>query len=406
MSGEVPSQEGDETALALIRLVGASIDEFLKPENFERLTADLEAASNAITDKVFEYWTQNKCLEVAFNLEHRGAEIILHTRIKNTKHRVTVPFDKRSKGFVWFFSFLVAFSDHKDKRVVLLLDEPGLNLHARAQGDLLRFIDEELAPHHQVIYTTHSPFMVEPHKWDRIRTVEDTEKFGTRVSNDPLETDSDTLFPLQAALGYDIAQTLFVSPNNLLVEGPSDLIYMNLASERAAIEGRARLDSRWSIVPVGGADKISTFVSLLKGSKLNVAAFIDINPKDQQRVDNMLRNRLLKKSNLLTAAMIVEREHADIEDMFDPEAYVAVVNEAYKNELSKPLTLLELSSEEPRIVKRIEKYFESKGIAGGKFNHYRPASALLSKPDLQKRLFDSSTVARFGLAFDKLNALI
>ena len=157
-------KENEYVALALIKLVGATIDEFLRQDNYERLKADLEAASNAITDQVFKFWTQNKELEVEFDLEPKFDqnrtlnETILHVRIKNRKHRVTVPFDKRSRGFVWFFSFLVAFSDYRDKEgaVILLLDEPGLNLHAKGQDDLLNFIDDGLAPHHQVIYSTES----------------------------------------------------------------------------------------------------------------------------------------------------------------------------------------------------------------------------------------------------------
>jgi len=113
--------------------------------------------------------------------------------------------------------------------VNILLDEPGLNLHGRAQGDLLRYIEEKLEPNHQVIYTTHSPFMVPADRLDYVRTVEDVVEqkgpfdfisHGTKVGGDVLSTDPDTLFPLQAALGYEISQTLFVGEHTLLVEGP------------------------------------------------------------------------------------------------------------------------------------------------------------------------------------------
>ena len=93
---------------------------------------------------------------------------------------MTVPFDDRSKGFVWFFSFLAYFSqiERGDRDLVLLLDEPGLSLHAKAQGDFLRLIENRLAPKHQVVYTTHSPFMIDARKLDRIRTVEDVDGKG------------------------------------------------------------------------------------------------------------------------------------------------------------------------------------------------------------------------------------
>ena len=70
-----------------------------------------------------------------------------------------MPFDERSRGFVWFFSFLTYFSNLEEEKtndLVLLLDEPGTNLHAMGQTDFLRFIKERLANKNQVIYSTHS----------------------------------------------------------------------------------------------------------------------------------------------------------------------------------------------------------------------------------------------------------
>ena len=113
-------------------------------------------------------------------------------------------------------------------------------LHGKAQGDLLTYIEKELRPHHQVIYTTHSPFMVDPLHFDRVRLVEDksmdaetpddipAEQRGTKVTKDVLAVSDSSLFPLQGALGYELCQTLFVGPNCLIVEGPSDLRYLNL----------------------------------------------------------------------------------------------------------------------------------------------------------------------------------
>lgn len=44
---------------------------------------------------------------------------------------------------------------------------------------------------------------------------------GAQVTTEVLATDRDSFFPLQAALGYDIAQNLFVGADDLLVEGNS-----------------------------------------------------------------------------------------------------------------------------------------------------------------------------------------
>lgn len=91
-----------------------------------------------------------------------------------------------------------------------------LYLHAKSQSDLLAHLEKDFP--NQILFTTHSPFMVPTHQLESVRTVNISEKTGTTVTNAPTG-DSRTLFPLQAALGYNIAQSLFIGPKNLVVEG-------------------------------------------------------------------------------------------------------------------------------------------------------------------------------------------
>ncbi|NJL77914.1 MAG: ATP-binding protein [Richelia sp. SM2_1_7] len=212
----------DKTVLALLHLARISIDDLMTPSGYETSKAKLEGISNLITDRVFKYWTQNQDLEVQFDIKEDPNDVApfnngknLYIRIRSQRHRVTVPFNQRSKGFIWFFSFLVWFDSIKkqtntNRDLILLLDEPGLNLHALAQADLLRYIDH-LAKSHQIIYTTHSPFMIHSDRIHEVRTVEDLPKEGTKISDNVSGSDPKTIFPLQAALGYTIAQNLFIS---------------------------------------------------------------------------------------------------------------------------------------------------------------------------------------------------
>ncbi|MEN6443623.1 MAG: AAA family ATPase [Methanoregula sp.] len=410
------TDEADRTFLALLSLSDNKLEDFESVTNYERLKAELEAASISISDQVFEYWTQNKQLEVEFDISQANPNDppplnngpILHVRIKNNRHRVTVPFDERSRGFIWFFSFFAYFSqiERSDADLILLLDEPGLNLHAKAQGDFLRFIDERLAPKHQVIYTTHSPFMIDPNALTSVRTVQDVDEKGTKISEDILRNDQDTIFPLQAALGYDLAQTLFIGPNCLLVEGPSDLIYLKILSEAVISHGKNGLDPRWVVTPVGGADKVSTFVSLLGANELNIAVLIDISERDKQRIKNLKGNHFLGNKNLINIGEITGAKDADIEDLFEPQFYLNLVNGAYPKELSQKLTLKSFTNQNPRIVKRIEEYFKLQAISGGHFNHYLPAVFLLNEQsDLLKKI-DVATIDRAAALFQKINVLL
>ena len=241
----------DQPLLGLIDLAGLKLDKLVNPGRTETLIARLEAAENQLTRRVLKYWSQNQHLRMKFDIRPAQPEdgpgmntgTNIWGRVQDTKHMVTTPLGTRSRGFVWFFSFLAWYSKLRKEGVplILLLDEPGLSLHAKAQGDLLHYFEEELKPHHQLVYTTHSPFMVEPTRFDRVRIVQDLsieahsddlpeQQQGTKVFTDVLEATSDSLFPLQGALGYEINQTLFVGPNSLVVEGVSDLLYIQTMS--------------------------------------------------------------------------------------------------------------------------------------------------------------------------------
>ena len=138
---------------------------------------------------------------------------------------------------------------------------------------MLKFI-EDLSDNYQILYTTHSPFSIPSNKLERVRTVLETEE-GSIISDSIQEKDPNTLFPLQAALGYDIAQNLFISSKNLLVEGVSDLIILTAISGILESENRTFLRNDITIVPTGGLEKVATFISLLRGSKLEIACLLD-----------------------------------------------------------------------------------------------------------------------------------
>jgi predicted ATP-dependent endonuclease of OLD family len=226
-TAEEDRTESQDTALSLFDLAGVTVEN-LMAEDYETRVADLQAAANTVTNEIFEFWTQNDQLTVRFDVDkhtkqHPQGQVAvvrdLLIRIHDQLHQVDTSFDVRSTGFQWFFSFIAAFSAYEnyDGDIVVLLDEPGLGLHARAQKDFLRFIDERLGSRRQVIYSTHSPFMVQPTRMERVRIVEDktdrkNRDAGAIVSSDVFSTDADTLFPLQAALGYDLAQHLSSAP--------------------------------------------------------------------------------------------------------------------------------------------------------------------------------------------------
>lgn len=394
------SSEEFKIAKALFELSGLQVSDIQSEANFEAFKAQLEATSNSITDDMFEYWTTNQNLEIRFDIEHSTNNVrYLNIRIYNSKHRVTLPLKNRSKGFLWFFSFLVWFSKiqgDKNSKYILLLDEPGLSLHASAQNDLLRFIDEKLAPEYQVIYTTHSPFMIDSLKLNEVRTVYDTQnpKIGSVVSDAVEEKDSDTLFPLQAALGYTIAQNLYVSPQNLLVEGISDLVYLNHFSTILKDMGKEGLSDDVTIVPVGGADKIATFISLMRGNELSTVCLLDTftDQGAEVRLKRMVEQKIIADKKILYYHSIIEQTFADIEDLFSKEEYLTLYNGAF----GASVQISDLDMDRP-IMSQLKRLNGNKS-----FNHYSPANYMVK--NIGTLSFSEETIGRFEKLFSMVNS--
>lgn len=407
--------DADETAQGLMQLAGTTLNELMSEEGYETAKAKLEAIGLNITEKIFEFWKQNQDLDVEFDLKADAKDVApyntgvnLYIRIKNRRHGVTVPFDQRSKGFIWFFSFLVWFDAVQSRAetndaLILLLDEPGLNLHALAQADFLSYI-RELSAQHQIIYTTHSPFMVDSARLEDVRVVEDRVKEGTKITGDLAGSSDESIFPLQAALGYSIAQNLFIGKRNILIEGPADLILLQHMGALLEANGKLGLNDA-ILVPVGGLDKLATFVALLGSNKLKLVVLHDRASTPHQKLEDLIRQRLIERKRVLDFSMFIAPPppEADIEDMLPVDTYIEAFNMAYAKELNGVRLLAENLGPHPRIVERINIWLKAQGISllkDGGFNHYRVAQAAL--PLLTAAKLKPQDLASFERLFTKV----
>jgi predicted ATPase len=392
-------QPGERTALALLRLAGVAADEFAESE-YEVRKAALESAATTVSEEVFRYWSQNPELTVELDLDFReagqngqGGPPFLDVRIRNDRHRVTTNLGERSGGFVWFFSFVAAFSELRDAEdLILLLDEPGLGLHAAGQADLLRYLDEQLAVGHQVVYTTHSPFMVDAGRPHRVRTVEDVAGEGTRVCEGAAATSRDTVLPLTGALATSLLEGVGAGPRTLLVGGVPDLVYLEVMSAYLRDGGRRGLDPAWRVLPTGGLGGLPVLATLL-GAPLEAAVLLEVGA-GHPSVRALADQGVVLPERLLALTELTGQSEAGLEDLFDDAFYLHLVAATGVEELDP-----EQLAGEGSIVGRIER------ATGTALDRYRPARYLLTQQQRLLPAIGREPLHRFTRLFATLDEL-
>ena len=257
-------------------------------ENIDERAIRLSSASMDISQRFSNWWHQRRH-RIRY---HADGDYFRIWVADDLRPHVEIELESRSKGFQWFFSFYLVFlaeSDHGHKNALLLLDEPGLNLHPTAQQELIDFF-EELSQDNQLAYTTHSPFLIDGENLHRVRPVYEEDTGHSKVTSTWWPSDRDTIFPLQAAAGYAMIQGLLQHQKNLLVEGMSDFYYLQALSAQCGQTRREGLSDEIYITPCGGASKIGLIASLFLGQRARPVVILDTDQAGRSR-----RNSLLKE---------------------------------------------------------------------------------------------------------------
>ena len=401
--------EEDKTFLMMLEMAGLDFDQEYQratSENKEQRMLDMNDSSLTLTKLLADHWSQR---EYQIRFEADGFHVIAF--VSDEIQPSLVPLDERSKGFQWFFSFDSTFL-HETKgtfsNAVILLDEPGLHLHAAAQRDLLLRL-KEYAEGNQLIYTTHMPFLIDMERLDNIRVCIESKDQGTIVSADFYAADEHARFPLQAALGLSISQSLFVGPYNLVVEGVTDYWFVSTMATILRSESMGSLDERIVVTPAGAATKAAYVAIMLLGQQLNVVVLLDSDPEGERVAEGLIKEWIIKDKHVFLLGQILRRDgEATLEDMFTDEYYLEFVNEAYQRELKdSPITLDEVGNC-GQIVQRIEGTFVARGLSlnseNKAFNKGRVAKRLMTElPKISLKDLPEEMVENFSRLFDEIN---
>lgn len=403
-SGKLGPDEA--TIIVIMTMAGLDLEEEVRKGNEddrEQRILDMNDASQTLTTLISDRWSQKK-YEVMFQAD--GQHFI--TFVKDVNDKVLVPLEERSRGFQWFFSFdmlLMHETRGKFMNAIILLDEPGLHLHAAAQRDLLDRM-KAYSKDNQLIYSTHLPFMIDFKRLENIYVAEENGKEGAKVHKNWATADKDARFTLQAALGLSWSQSLFVGQYNLVVEGVDDFWLLTTFSTLFEEAGQAGINPELVVTPAGGASKVAYVGTILQGQELHVAVLLDSDLAGQQAFEHLVHQWILKDKLVLMLGDVIGSNPCALEDVFSETYYLTKVAECYAKELSgKPLVLDAKTEGKKAIVARVEEAFSKLSLP--EFNKGRVAKRImadLGKKDLAS--IDKDTVAKFRKVINAINQLI
>lgn len=321
--GKTPSpNKNDSDALKIYR------------DTLDKRSYQLDAASIRLTKEIKAIWNPNPNRPEAEKINISADGQYLKVSIEDDIG-VKIELDQRSEGFQWLVSFYVVFfaeAMDKHKNAILLLDEPGMSLHGLKQRDFRETLSK-LSKQNQTIYTTHSPFLVGPDELDLVRVVElkDREE-GTKVHTTISSSDPAGLLPLQEALGYDLAQSLFTQTKNLVLEGLTDYWYVEATATLLREDSVVNLDNKIALVFANSAGKVVYYATILHAHNLKIAALLDSDAAgDQAAQQESLVHTLGNKNILRTQDYCSNVSKAEIEDLLR-DTLIEIVKSEYSKD--------------------------------------------------------------------------
>ena len=387
--------------LEFCELVGVNLDELQSVAEGER-ESFFSIANTEVTKIAKDIWRDNS-YELYFRIDGDKLNVmVLSGNVDSQPAR----FESQGFGFRTHFSLAVSLSINKKiselKNSILLLDEPGLHLHAQKQMKLIDFFLNDIK--NQILYTTHSPFLIPMKQLELIRPVYKTKK-GTSVLNSIINK-QEILFPLQSALGYEFYQNIFFDQKNLVVEGITDFIAVTAMSVYLNNKNNKGLDESIVIIPSNGVPQNQHLAIWLSFLEKKVILLQDYNKQADEIFKNLSNSNLLEPNQLISVADILDSgkdRNVDLEDLIGLELYSNLIKESYKKELGGKKFEIE-DDENIQLLERAEKAFEKLEL-GITFNKRVPINLLsrkvITSPD---DLITKQAEDNFSNLFEIVNA--
>ncbi|MCK5693902.1 MAG: AAA family ATPase, partial [Bacteroidales bacterium] len=334
--------EGYKAAINFLTITGLEYSFFQQPSS-RILKQKIENLNGELTLNFQDFWRQNvgknNKIKINFELSHydhtnpeKSGKPFIEFWIKDEKERLYPK--QRSRGVRWFLSFFLELKatamDKSKRNKVLLIDEPAVSLHARAQEDVLKVFDD-IKEQVQIIYTTHSPHLVDVNKLYRIlavqRAIEDDMKSETLVysARSLKSATADTLSPIYSTMGARLSQQEIIkSFNNVIVKDLATYYFLK------AVVALTGFEKECYFLPASGAESIPMMVNILMGWGIEYIILIFGNSEERLVHEKLMKEQYDNKIDLANKQMIFIEDYPDTEDIFstiDFKKYVVKVRE-------------------------------------------------------------------------------
>lgn len=279
----------------------------------------LNDLSRKVTKVINNTWKQRKNIKLTMHYKEAFIEILVEEKGYQIDPK------KRSEGLQWYLTFLINFRSKLQtlKNNIILFDQPGDKLHPGGQKDLLERL-EELSEYNQIVYSTHTPFMISKEYPERVRLIrrpDDDTEIVNRLSKRDIFQDE----LLRNSLGFALSDVAPIADKNILVEGLLDkMILLEFISKLKSFKFSVNLNQS-VFIPAHGVSKILYYANMLKNNGLDVIALFDNDTAGKNAIAANKKKKVLINKEILSVAIKTGAE--TLEDLLPSKLIENAANE-------------------------------------------------------------------------------
>lgn len=318
-------------------------------------------------DDLMEYWTISneadklnfsedfndklKVIINEFNKFYTQEKVVMNAKFENDSLNFAVKttkkymdFAERSNGLKWYLNMFIQImskTNYSDiENYIILIDEPGVYLHVNAQKEVLKLFEDFATKNNQVVYTTHSPFMIYEDKPYRTRLIIKDDTGNSNIGNKyyslphKMGSKTETLTPLLTAMGMSMNYNILSINNekdNIITEGISDYNY---------IKGYFHLknaNNTPNIIPSVSVDNINNIASIFIGWGCNFKVILDQDNAGRKQYKILTNKLAINPSNIIFAdgeKEPITKKTFTIEEIFSDsdKKVIGINNDDYNDE--------------------------------------------------------------------------